>query len=218
MITIPDRIYAQYRNKPKAVAWYNITPEMAQDLISAAEIVKNMYSIDDMEGAQLDIIGRIVDIDRSYIIPVSMPLAMCASSGNAPAQCGDSSGAQASALYSDSDDKVNDELFRLIIKAKIIKNNSTSTIEEILDGLNFILPDAGWFRLNDYENMSFSVEYYNQITDVQRYALLTAKLTPKPQGVKFAGYFEGFNYVQCGDSSRQCGDNTCQAVGLSGGY
>lgn len=218
MITIPDRVYSQYRNSPKAVAWYAITPTLASELVAAATVVKDMYSIDDMEGAQLDIIGRIVDIDRSYIVPVAMPLALCAAAANNPAQCGDSSGTQASPLYSDDDATVNDDLFRLIIKAKIIKNNSSGTIDEILDGLAFILPDAGWYRLNDYENMSFSVEYYNQITDVQRYALLGLKLLPKPQGVMFTGYFEGYNYVQCGDSSRQCGDTTCEAVGFTGGY
>lgn len=74
----PNRIYAQYRNKPKAVAWYNITRNLATQIADVATDVHIMYSIDAAQGEQLDIIGRIVVVPRGFMGEVTMETAMCA--------------------------------------------------------------------------------------------------------------------------------------------
>lgn len=211
----PSRIYAQYRNKPKAVAWYNITRSLATQIADAAAAVRIMYSIDYAQGEQLDIIGRIVVVPRDFMGEVTMETAMCASDVNSPAEFGDTS-AMCSVPSVDQSMAMSDNLYRLAIKSKILKNNSYATIEDIIDGMNFLLPNAQVTRLVDGEDMSFSVEFYGQITDLERWALVNASFVPKPQGVKFNGFLEGYDYVQAGDSSTQFGDSLAQATGFIG--
>lgn len=211
----PNRIYAQYRNKTKAVAWYNITRRLAAQIANVATAVRIMYSIDAAQGEQLDIIGRIVVVPRDFMGEVTMETAMCASDINGPAEFGDTS-AMCSVLSIDQSMTMSDNLYRLAIKSKILKNNSYSTIEDILAGMNFLLPNAQVTRLVDGEDMSFSVEFYGKITELERWALLNASFVPKPQGVKFNGFLEAYDYVQAGDSSTQFGDSLAQATGFIG--
>jgi len=212
----PDRIYAQYRNKPKSVVWYKITRALGTQLSDASQAVRVMYNIDSAQGAQLDIIGRIVVIPRNYVGYVALNPGMFASAVNNPGEFGDES-AMFSALSIDQDAQMSDDLYRLVIKSKIVKNNSATTIEDILAGMNFLLPNAEFLRVTDDEDMSFSVEFYGNITKLERWALLNASLVPKPQGVRFNGFLEGYGYVQAGDDSLQFGDTSAQFTGFTGG-
>lgn len=212
----PSRIYAQYRNKHKAIAWYNITRSLATELADAAQAVRVMYNIDIATGDRLDIIGRIVVVPRDYLGYVALNPGMFASASNEPGEFGDSD-AMFSALSIDQDLQMSDDLYRLVIKSKIVKNNSSATIEDILFNMNFLLPNANVLRVVDNEDMSFSVEFYGKITELERWALLNASLVPKPQGVKFNGFLEGYDYVQAGDEMLQFGDTSAQFAGFTGG-
>lgn len=212
---LPDRIYAQYRNAPKAVAWYNITRQLAAQLDTGTVGVRSMYDIDRNSGAQLDVIGRVVVQPREFTGQVTMVPGWCAAAVNAPAECGDEA-LMCSSLNVDQDTQMSDDLYRLAIKAKIIKNNSDATIDSILDGMNFLLPNASVLRVTDGEDMSFSIEFYGIITELERWALLTQSLVSKPQGVRFNGFLEGAGYVECGDSTMMCGDMKSECVGFTG--
>lgn len=212
-MNVPDRIYAQYRTKPKAVAWYEIARKIGGSLEAAAEAVRKSYDIDSSVQEQLDVIGRIVVAPRSFVGNVPMNPAMCAQPDGA--EFGDST-RMCSALTIAQDGQLSDELYRLVIKAKIIKNNGDATIENILDGMNFLLPNAEILRVTDGEDMSFSIEFYGQITNLERYALLSAGLVPKPQGVRFNGFLEAYDYTQFGDITKMCGDSFAQCVGFIG--
>lgn len=213
--TTPDRIYAQYRNKPKAVAWYKITMSLATQIASVANAVRVMYDIDAASGEQLDVLGRIVVVPRDFLGYVSLNPGFFAAQDDDPGEFGDDS-CMFSALSIDNDSKMSDELYRLAIKSKIIKNNSGATIEDVLFGINFLLPNAQILRVTDNEDMSFSVEFYGTITELERWALLNASLIPKPQGVKFNGFLEGVGYVQSGDTAYEFGDTNAQFTGYTG--
>lgn len=210
----PNRIYAQYRNQPKAVAWYEIAIKMGSPLDSAAEAVRKSYNIDTATGDALDSIGRIVVAPRSYIGTLPMnPGQFALLDGS---EFGDED-AVFSALTIDQDAQLSDELYRLVIKAKIVKNNSLATIDDVLGSMNFLLPYADALRLIDNEDMSFSIEFYGEITSLQRFALLNDLLVPKPQGVRFRGFMEGIDMVQFGNLEDQFGDGAAQFVGFTGG-
>lgn len=211
----PSRIYAQYRNKPKAVAWYKICLQLAYTLNNAAQAVRIMYDINVAKGEQLDVIGRIVVMPRNFTGFISLNPALCAELENDPAFFGDDT-AMSSALSIDQDSQMSDDLYRIAIKSKIIKNNSNATIEDILHGMNFLLPNADVLRVTDNEDMSFSIEFYGNISELERWALLNASLVPKPQGVRFNGFLEAYQYVQADDTSYQFGDTNAQAVGFIG--
>lgn len=213
-MNIPDRIYAQYRDKPKSAAWYAIARKLGGSIEAAAEAVRKSYDIDTAVGEQLNVIGRIVVAPRSFV--GSLPM----SPGLFDLTNGDEFGdddAMFSALTIDQDGQLSDELYRLVIKAKIVKNNGDATIENILDGMSFLLPTAEVLRVTDGEDMSFSIEFYGQITNLERFALLNAGLVPKPQAVRFNGFLEGFAMVEFGDSDIEFGDEDSEFAGYIGG-
>ncbi|MBL1311287.1 MULTISPECIES: DUF2612 domain-containing protein [unclassified Pseudomonas] len=212
-MNIPDRIYAQYRDKPKAVAWYAIAKRLGGSIEDAAEAVRKSYDIDNVFGEQLNVIGRIVVAPRSFVGAFPMnPGLFDLTDGD---EFGDD-GAMFSALTIDQYGQLSDDLYRLVIKAKIIKNNGDTTIENILDGMNFLLPHADVLRVTDGEDMSFSIEFYGQITDLERFALLNAGLVPKPQSVRFNGFLEGFGMVEFGDMDAEFGDEDAEFAGYIG--
>lgn len=213
MMNIPDRIYAQYRDKPKAVDWFAIARKLGGSLEDAAEAVRKSYDIDNVLGEQLNVIGRIVVAPRSFVGSTPMnPGLFDLTDGD---EFGDDE-AMFSALTIDQDGQLSDELYRLVIKAKIVKNNGDATIENILDGMNFLLPKAEVLRVTDGEDMSFSIEFYGQITNLERFSLLNAGLVPKPQAVKFNGFLEGFEMVEFGDLDAEFGDEQAQFAGYIG--
>ncbi|MGP5893652.1 DUF2612 domain-containing protein [Pseudomonas aeruginosa] len=212
-MNIPDRIYAQYRDKPKAVAWYAIARQLGGSIEAAAQAVRKSYDIDTAVGEQLNVIGRIVVAPRSFVGSIPMnPALFDLTDGD---EFGDD-GAMFSALTIDQDGQLSDDLYRLVIKAKIIKNNGDATIENILDGMNFLLPKVQVLRVTDGEDMSFSIEFYGEITNLERFALLNAGLVPKPQAVRFNGFLEGFEMVEFGDMDAEFGDEDAEFIGFIG--
>lgn len=214
-LNLPDRIYAQYRNKPKARAWYDITRSIGDELADAANAVALSYDIDGNSGEQLDVIGRIVVTDRNVLLDTKFTVYQCNDAGEN--QCGDTA-VQCSPLSLVQDQGLSDEYFRVLLRAKIAKNNSDATLDGIIDACTIITPNAPWFRMSDNEDMSFSLENYNELTPIELSLLTTEGLIPKPQGVRFNGFLYGYGIVECGDDELQCGDESAECVGFIGGF
>jgi hypothetical protein len=211
-MNIPDRIYAQYRNEPKALAWYAITRALGDEIGTTAEVVRKMYDIDANIGEQLNIIGRIVVASRNFL--ANTPLSV-SQFGDVDAEFGDLD-AVFSELFIGTDSLMSDEFFRLVIRAKIVKNNGDATIESILDGVTFLIPGANVVRVIDGEDMSFSIEFNGNITDLERWALLNGKLIQKPQGVRFNGFLDSYIPSEFGDVDAEFGDTDAQFHGYVG--
>lgn len=212
--SVPSRIYAQYRSKPKLVAWLNICRELGLQLSDVYAAIRQTYDIDSQIGKQLDVIGRIVVIDRSYTGSVALTVCECNTDG--VCEAGDTS-VQLSATNMDQDSEVSDELFKIVLRAKIAKNNSDATIESILSSCNILIPNAGFDILLDGEDMTFSLEFNGSVSNIERWALLNAKLIPKPQGVRFSGFFEkvGVSWLN-GTGDFECGDTSAECAGFIG--
>lgn len=181
------RVYAQYRNKPSLVAWMQICTTLGSDLYQTALQLRKSYDVDNVSDELLNIIGRIVVLPRGYIAPVNLNPPMVAAAENTPWDVG-MDDQQLSALTSDQDSNMSDAIFRLGIKAKIVKNNSAASIEDVLFGANFLLPNANVVRVVDNEDMTFTIEYTGTISDIESYTLSNASMVPTPQGVKFNGF------------------------------
>ena len=177
MTVSPDRVYAQYRDKPKALAWYNIVPSQALQVETVFNDIRYSYDIDNNEGEQLDVIGRVVDIGRGYrrTFETTPPPFVV-------------------------DGEVDDEVYRLLLKSKIVKNNSDATLDSIIDSIQFI-SNVDNARVIDHYNMSFSLIFKNTLTDKERYILNAFNIVPSPQGVRFRGFIEGPNALEYGDGT-----------------
>lgn len=181
------RVYAQYRNKPNLVTWMRICTLLGSEVYQTAQTLRKSYDVNNVSGELLNAIGRVVVLPRSYISPIGLNPPMVAVSDNSPWEVG-AEDQQLSGLTTDSDTGMDDELYKLGIRAKIVKNNTGATIEDVLSGATFLLPDAEVVRVVDSEDMSFTVEYTGTITDLELYAIAKASMIPTPQGVKFNGF------------------------------
>lgn len=185
-MTLPavDRIYGQYRSKPKAVSWFNIIPTVGNEICAAYEQIRTSYSIDLMSGANLDTIGEIVQIGRGFESLVEM---IPNQFGGDNDQFGDQN-VQFSSADGAVSNEVNDQIYRLLIKAKIVKNNSEAQIDDVIKAALFITGVNA--QVVDNEDMSFSLVFNGQLDDITRIALTLFDVIPRPQGVEFVGFTE----------------------------
>lgn len=234
----PDRSYAQYRSKPKTKAWCEITPTLASAIYEASEKVRTLYDIDSNEGAQLDIVGRVVVTDRSAFIDISLPVYECnvvqavtendyvsdgyvsdgyitsSTISSGEYECGDDE-IQCSNVSVGVSVDLSDDYFRTVLKAKIFKNNSESTIDDILSAYDDVISGEGALRLVDGQDMSYSVEFYGDLTPIEQTLLTEKNLMPKPQGARFKGFLHGIGHIQCNfDGDYECGDESAESVGF----
>lgn len=199
----PKRIYSQYRDKPKFVDWLSIARRLGGEIDAAAIAVRESYDIDKAQGEQLDTIGRIVVFPRGFFSQITMLTAEFDLSDGA--ECGDGD-----AIFSESsvsnDTVMSDELYRLAIKAKIMKNNGDATIEDIIQTVVFLI-DPDFLRVNDVENMSFAIEFAGNVTPIKRWALFNGDLIQIPQGVLFLGFQELVEMVEFNNSDYEFDDD-----------
>jgi hypothetical protein len=193
VVISPNRTYAQYADKPKAVAWYGIVPTVATDIYNVYEQVRNTYDIDTQSGEQLNVIGRIVVIDRSFESQLYWdPLQW----GSTTSQFG-GVGMQWTTSGTEINNTVSDAIFKVLIKAKISKNNNESTLDDIVEALEFITGVTP-IRVVDNEDMTMSVSFGAPLNSTVRQVLNNFDIIPRPQGVQFIGYTEETAITQWG--------------------
>lgn len=210
---VPKRAYSQYRNQPKFMDWLLIARRMGGSISAAAIAVRESYDIDKAQGVQLDTIGRIVVFTRDFIGQLTMQTAEFDATDGA--ECGDEDAIFSEAHVSD-DTQMSDDLFRLAIKAKIMKNNGDATIESIIEEMVFLVGPK-FLRINDTEDMQFSIEFAGDLTEIERWALFNANLVQVPQGVLFGGFFELTDMVEFDDSDKEFGDDEAMFSDFIGG-
>lgn len=197
-MNIPGRAYAQYRNKPKTMAWMDICHRLGGDIDAAAQAVRKSYDIDTAQGAVLDVIARIVVIDRGFISDIPLGQVSFTPDGMDQPQCGDDTAMMAETTAA-TDSVMSDAILQLAIKAKIAKNNGDATIPSILRQVNNLIPDLDYVAVvNDIGDMTFGIEFSGSVDSVLRWALLNADLVQRPAGVQFLGFSELTDFAMMG--------------------
>jgi hypothetical protein len=176
-----SRVYWQYRNAPKMRDWLQILPKIGQEAIEAplGQIV-NLLDIDNAGGEQLNIIGRIAGIDRPRIRADA--LQVFAYNGTIGAQ------PYGTAPYREPGTELPtillpDYLYRVLIKAKIMRNNGAATLDDVKRAVDFIFGVDS--TVIDGQNMAMSTVWLegdiaaNLLVLVEEFDIL-----PRPQGVK----------------------------------
>lgn len=211
----PDRVYAQYRDKPKTVAWLDIANTIGDQLCQAFEDITTSYDPYTATGESLNIIGRVVVIDRSIL--ESIPLETYEFNGDGDYEFNDDGDFQFSATSILADAELSDEYFRTLVLSKIVKNNSDATLDGIVESVLTIIPNANYVTVTDGEDMTFSIEINGTLTSIQRELIATKDIVPKPQGVKFNGFVETLGVAQFnGDGEYEFGDTDSEFVGFTG--
>jgi hypothetical protein len=82
---------------------------------------------------------------------------------------------------------LDDEVYHIIIKSKIFKNNSIALIDDIVEAAENIT-GAQVLQLSDNQDMSFSIVFAENLSDLMVQLLVTFDLIPRPQGVQLSGF------------------------------
>ena len=189
---LSNRIYAQYKDKQKAVDWFNINRIVAEELASNAKQVRECLDLDKAFGESLRIISRIVvtpRVKKEQLINASI----VADTHGTPLDHNLQTVSEWS-TFTDAD--LSDEVLRLIIRSKIIKNNTNVTHDDLLSAFDYLLPKAKVFRLIDYHDMSFSIEFIGQILPIEYWLLNIEDFVPTPQCVIFRGFIKLFGMIE----------------------
>lgn len=191
---MPNRIYSQYR-KPKATDWYNIIPTISSGLSTVHEATRFSYDFErpDATSYELDVVGRIVGIDRSFESAFELNPSQF---GGTSTQFGNSS-TQFGAAQGGLSQDINNSIYKILIKAKISKNNNDATLDDISTALQFIV-NQNTVRIIDNEDMTFSVSFGSELSTLEREVLTQFDVVPRPQGVEFLGFTEETSITQFG--------------------
>jgi hypothetical protein len=154
-------ITSQHRTKPKFMAEVAAVLDMIDpDPSDTIEGNNAAFDIETAEGAQLDIIGRIVNLNR--VLPFQP------SDGTEPV--------------------MTDDVYRIALKAKIIFNQWDGTIPSLREKWKFLFPEAP-IIVKDNQDMSMTVVILDNYRLIYKDLLINNMLIPHPAGVKLWYFF-----------------------------
>ena len=195
-LNLPRRIYSQYADKPKAVAWLNVTRDIGENLAKGADDVRKCLDIDTATGESLKIISRIVGVDKTRIEVLMNSAEFAMQDGpNSGTEFGDTENTFAP-WSTQNDAKISEDVLRTLCRAKILKNSIVPTSENLLDAFNTIFPTANAIRLLNHHDMSFSMEFTGTISQTESWLLDVEDFIPTPQGVRFRGFIRSFGVIE----------------------
>jgi hypothetical protein len=186
----PNRLYWQYRNKPKINALLKIHQDLCQALTMDINVIRNLYLLkendflntyeypratlskkDQNEAIyfnQLGVIGSLLDQKRP----------------NIETETGtDQNGNPIYKLTPMPSDN-----YVLMLRSKAAMSTSNTTIDNQSDVLKSITGNIA--AVKDNMDMTFEVEFSEALSEAQKQMLLNDRyaLMPKPLGVRFRGY------------------------------
>lgn len=146
-------ITSEHADKPKFMAWLTAALQMVDDGMQAAQSIPGVFDINNAVGVQLDVLGQIIGQPRDIGVPLTNTSSI-----------------------------LDDEHYRLVLQARIARNNWDGTIPSIYTIWDAAFPAAP-LQLVDNQDMTMQAVITN-LTDDESVELVTAGLiVPKPMGV-----------------------------------
>lgn len=179
-----SRVAKQFQNSPKFLAYLTTLLQMNQTVETLLQSMYELPDIDQMSGVNLDVIGRIVGISR--VIPNAIELVYFGFDGFADQTIFGELGQNGigSRLYDLGDPisestSLGDVEYRLLLKAKIMKNTSHATGEDIENVLSFVF-GAPIVNVDDFGGMNIGLSIGQQLTQLEQAILTQIDLLPRP--------------------------------------
>ncbi len=146
----------EHRQQPKFMAWLAAAVKPLQSAQNCLNDLHNRFDIDKVVGIQLDKLGDILGVPRK--------LPFQPSNGVSPI--------------------MDDENYRLILKAAIIKEHFDGTIPNLMNLLQSLLGNMGlYFIIIDNQDMSMEVIVFGKTSSLIKDELEHDMIIPRPEGV-----------------------------------
>lgn len=149
-----DLITSQHKTQPKFMAWLSSPLNIVNACISVTNDIPSSFDIDNAIGAQLDTLGTIVGRSRA--------LNFQPTGGASPV--------------------LDDNNYKLALKAKIAQNQWDGTIPQVYDIWNSLFPDVSLIVI-DNQNMTMSALVDGQLDTIATELVAAGYIIPKPAGV-----------------------------------
>lgn len=194
-------ITSQYRASPRFAEMIAALLKAGQDADVIADGIIAAFNIDTATTLQLDIIGAIVGVSRSLKFE---PSAIAIGDIICPTPEELASGEEFPIIYTPPPDQLNnvrfvtgfppeemqdgnllnDDVFRLMIKAKIIQNTWKGTLPELYKLWASVFPENKKISIQDLQDMSYNIVMQGDYTDLEQELILYGYIIPKPEGVR----------------------------------
>ncbi len=146
---------SEYKTRPKLTGWLLWLLSEGLSYKNLLQIFMDAFDIDTAVGKQLDIIGNIVGVGRL--------LNFYPSGGESPL--------------------LDDDTYRLVIKARIIQNYWKGSINELYEAWEVLFP-AVMLQIQDLQDMTYNVVITGPFTSLMRELITNGYIVPKPEGVR----------------------------------
>lgn len=175
-------VTSEHQNKPKFAAWLSAPLGIIDDVTTLANIFDLYFDIDEAIGAQLDVLGQILGVSRIVTFQPSESVSPI----------------------------LTDDYYRLVLKAKILKNQWDGTISKIYELWNTIFSDA-YLIIQDNQDMTLIAQVFGLSSSLQQDLVTNGYIVPKPQGVTM-------NYLFVTDPIFSYDKDTTSFKGYGEGY
>lgn len=132
-----------------------VVNDLSLNPASLTDSFNYIFDVDTAKETQLDVLGQVVGVSRITQFQPSEDSAI-----------------------------MDDETYRLCIKAKIIKNTWKGNAADLFDAWRTLFPDTLIFEIQDLQDMSFNVVVSGNFTTLQRELITNGYILPKPEGVR----------------------------------
>lgn len=147
---------SEYRHSPKLTNWLLWLLNEGTTYTNFIQMFVKAFDLDVAVGDQLDTIGRLVGVKRLLdFIP---------SGGESPL--------------------LNDDTYRFLIKATIIKNTWKGKLEDLYSAWRVLYPESKLFQIQDLQDMTFNVVIAGAFSSLQKELISKGYIIPKPEGVR----------------------------------
>ena len=153
-----DSITSQHRDKPRFIGWLSANLTIIDNAYTALKSMDDNFDLDNAIGTQLDMLGIIIGRQRTLTF---QPL-----NGFSPI--------------------MDDETYRLALKAKIAMNNWDGTIPQMYEIWNDIFGADNDLdlQIQDNQDMSFNAYITGYVDPLQQDLIQHGYIVPKTQGVQ----------------------------------
>ena len=147
---------SEYRHSPKLISWLLWLLNEGTSYTNFIQMFVKAFDLDVAVGDQLDTIGRLVGVKRL--------LEFIPSGGESPL--------------------LDDETYRFLIKATIIKNTWKGRLEDLYSAWRVLYPESKLFQIQDLQDMTFNVIIAGDFSSLQKELISKGYIIPKPEGVR----------------------------------